>query len=116
MATLVNERERSEVMSRKVTILEKDLTLQWTSGVKKKLLYVKVKKGKTMEAFANKLITKDNIYEISQLAIMKKGRTINLNVKVDRTTYKHSFSGNFDAPVFYIASEISKEEYDHIFK
>lgn len=107
------EHERFDVM-REIAIQEKDLALQWRGG-KGKLLYVKLKKAKTLEMWANKLITKANIHEITTLKIMKNGRTVNLKIDPTRSTYKESFSGKYSAPVFYMDTVITKEEYERIF-
>lgn len=110
--TLIKERFNT---MREIAVQEKDLTFQWRGG-KGKLLNVKMKKAKTLEMWANKLITKTNITEISTIRIMKNGRSVNLVVDPKRNTYKESFSGKYDAPVFYITSEITKSEYEKIFK
>lgn len=114
MDSLVLEKERFDAM-REVAIQEKDLTFQWRGG-KGKLLYVKLKKAKTQEAWVNGQITKQNIHDIDRLKIIKKGRAVDLAVNTSKTAYRRSFSGKYDAPVFYIATEITKPDYDRIFQ
>lgn len=113
MEATILRQERFDVM-REIAIQEKDLALQWRGG-KGQLLYVKLKKAKTLEARVNNLITKRNIHEISSLKILKNQRTFTLKVDTQRTTYLHSPSGHYDAPVFYIETPITKAEYERIF-
>jgi len=98
---------------RALAIQEKDLSLQWRKG-KGRLLYVKLKKSKTLEAWVNQQITKENIHEITQLRILKNGRTLNLDIDTSKTRFKPSLSGEYEAPAFYVKTEIRKEDYERI--
>lgn len=113
MDAVKEQMKRSDVM-RELAIQEKDLSLQWRGG-KGQLLYVKLKKTKTLEAWVNKQITKDTIHEISSIKIIKNGRALNLTVSTEKSTYRYSHSGKYEAPVFYIATAITKEKYDRVF-
>lgn len=113
MEATLTRSERFDVM-RQIAIQEKDLALQWRGG-KGKLLYVKLKKAKTLEARGNNIITPRNIHEISEIKVLKNNRMFNLKVASEKTTYRRSFSGKYDAPVFYIDTPITKAEYERIF-
>lgn len=113
MEVTLLRQERFDVM-REIAIQEKDLALQWRGG-KGQLLYVKLKKAKTLEARVNNIITPKNIHEVDTIKIIRNNRTFNVKVATEKTTYRRSFSGKYDAPVFYIETPITKAEYERIF-
>lgn len=100
-------------MMRELAIQEKDLTLQWQGG-NGRLLYVKVKKAKTLEAWVNGQITKENIHEIEKLKIIKNGKAINLAVDTKKAMFKRSSLGEYDIPIFHITSKIMKKQYEKL--
>lgn len=96
---------------RELAVQERDITINWR-GNTGRMLSVKLKKIKTLEAWVNKLITPENIQEIETLRIIKHGRSLDLQVDHTRSMYRPTASGSYKAPVFYIKTLIDKAEFE----
>ncbi|EPH77098.1 PrgU-like protein [Enterococcus faecalis 02-MB-P-10] len=114
MEQVKNQLKRGRGMQ-EVAIHEKDLNLRW-SNLHGRLECVKVKKAKTLELWLNKQVTKDTIHEIKTLHILKSGKVVSLKVIPEKSKYAvPSIYGQYEAPMFYIATPINREAYHDYF-
>lgn len=100
---------------RVLTIQEKDIHFNWERG-KNRLNSFSLRNSKVLESWENQLVTRDNIHEISRVKILKNLETVEFPIDTKKSGYYFSHTLGVAVPVFYLEIELSRKDYDKLFK
>lgn len=107
--------ERSGVM-RELAIQAKEVNFRWQgSGLKGRLVMVKVKRAKALELLLNKQVTPENIQEIEVIHLISNKRTLALRVIPEKSKYERTEKAQYEGPMFYIETRMKRDAYHNHF-